>query len=92
MTGRETDLALYCALVVGCFSVPTFARIPSLLALKSGTSGDSMGCSAKVRVVAFVPAGMAWAVEGAIGRTPPQNSGVARVTVRPLKGDTAPRA
>ena len=52
-----------------------------------------MGCRAKVRVVALVPAGIAWAVLGTMGRTPPQAAGsLAPVTVRPATALTWPTA
>ena len=47
--GKGTDFARYCALVVGCMSVPTFSMTPIWPALKIGTSGPSSGASAYCR-------------------------------------------
>ena len=44
--GSGTDFAVYCALVVGCTSVPTLSGTPIVPALKSGSSGASSGASA----------------------------------------------
>ncbi len=44
--GSGTLPAVYCALVVGCTSVPTLSMTPILPALKIGSSGASSGAMA----------------------------------------------
>src|ERR1700759_4579408 len=66
----------YCALLVGCSSVPTLASTASRFCSNIGTSGARNGCTANVRWLALVPGGTACGVRGTIGRTPPHMLGL----------------
>ena len=74
--GSGTDFAVYCALVVGCTSVPTLSITPILPALKIGSSGASSGAIAYCRPPAsatfgFSTVAASWAcVYASDGRMP----------------------
>ena len=55
--GRRTELAVYCALVVGWISVPTFSTTAIRPALQIGSSGLSVGASAYCRPPGSAAAG-----------------------------------